>query len=62
MKIKPAPGRMVRDPRTMLALPEEGRDVPRTPFWLRRLRDGDVVFVDEARPSAHHAAARHKGT
>jgi Protein of unknown function (DUF2635) len=44
MIVVPAPGRAVRDPRTMMLLKEEGRDVnERDPFWARRLRDGDVV-------------------
>lgn len=36
---------VVRDPRDGRTLPEEGRDVPLSPFWLRRLRDGDVEAV-----------------
>jgi len=51
MRVKPAEGRMVRDPRTMLLLPEEGREVPCDQFWMRRLRDGDVI-KDEAPPPA----------
>jgi hypothetical protein len=46
MKVKPAPGRAVRDPTTMQLLPEDGRDVPNNPFWRRRVRDGDVVAED----------------
>jgi len=48
MKVKPVEGRVVRDPRSMALLPEEGREVPdHDPFWLRRLRDGDVELVEE---------------
>jgi hypothetical protein len=43
MIVKPAPGRMVRDPRTLQLLPDEGREVPDHPFWRRRIRDGDVI-------------------
>jgi hypothetical protein len=44
MKIIPAPGRMTRDPHTMALLPPEGREVKDGDvFWLRRLRDGDVI-------------------
>jgi Protein of unknown function (DUF2635) len=51
MRVKPAPGRAVRDPRTMTLLPEDGRDVnERDPFWARRLRDEDVVGADEPEP------------
>lgn len=44
--------RVVRDPRDMVPLPPEGREVPLSPFWLRRLRDGDVEAVSaEASPA-----------
>jgi len=44
MMVYPAPGRRVRDPRTHVLLPETGREVPDHDFyWLRRLRDGDVM-------------------
>lgn len=50
MKVIPAEGRAVRDPRSMILLPPEGRDVPDDdPFWVRRVRDGDVT-VEEAPP------------
>ena len=45
--VKPADNLQVRDPRTGEPIPTEGRDVPRTRYWLRRLRDGDVT---EAQP------------
>ena len=48
--IRPAPGRMVRDPRTMKPLPESGKSVERTPFWIRRLKAGDVVSASAAAP------------
>jgi hypothetical protein len=48
MKVKPAPGRAVRDPRTMALLPPEGREVKDSDiFWVRRLRDGDVIKADQ---------------
>jgi hypothetical protein len=57
MLVKPAPGRTVRDPHTMAVLPADGRDVPdNDPFWLRRLRDGDVT-MEQAR-AAPKAPAR----
>jgi hypothetical protein len=43
MRLKPAPGLAVRDPELRDLLPAEGRDVPRSDYWLRRLTDGDVV-------------------
>jgi hypothetical protein len=45
MFVKPAAGRVVRDPVTMQPLPPGGRDVPRESYWLRRLRSGDVVEI-----------------
>lgn len=47
MKIKPTTGRAVRDPVKGTLLPEEGADVENSPFWRRRLRDGDVERVTE---------------
>ena len=44
MKVKPAGGRAVRDPLSLALLPEDGREVSDDdPFWLRRVRDGDVT-------------------
>lgn len=45
MKVKPAEGRAVRDPAKRTLLPADGADVTLDTFWLRRLRDGDVVEV-----------------
>jgi len=46
----------VRHPRTKALIPETGAEVPETFFWLRRLRDGDVVRADppagQLQPSA----------
>jgi len=47
--IKPARRDLVvRDPATAEALPAEGALRPRSSYWMRRLRDGDVV---EAKPA-----------
>ncbi len=44
MFVKPAPGLKVRDPKTKQHLPESGAEVPDSDsYWVRRLRDGDVV-------------------
>jgi hypothetical protein len=49
MRVKPAiPGAMVRDPVTKMPLPADGAEVQENSFWIRRLRDGDVVRVDNA--------------
>ena len=42
MKVYPVEGRRVRDPATGQVVPSEGLLVPRTSYWVRRLRDGDV--------------------
>ena len=53
MRVKPAEGRAVRDPRTMVLLTDEGREVPDgDPFWARRVRDGDVT-VEDAQAAGH---------
>lgn len=38
----------VRHPRTKALIPETGAEVPETFFWLRRLRDGDVMLAEPA--------------
>lgn len=43
MFVKPAEGLKVRDPDLRDLLPDDGRDVPVSDYWLRRLRDGDVT-------------------
>lgn len=49
MRVRPArPGLLVPDPDAAphnRFLPAEGRDVPDTEYWRRRLADGDVVRV-----------------
>jgi hypothetical protein len=51
MKIIPAPGKAVRDPRSMMLLPDDGREVPDDdPFWLRRVRDADVTVAGAPLP------------
>lgn len=44
--VKPPEGSMVKDPQTLLPLPERGKQVPASSYWLRRLRDGDVVRAE----------------
>ena len=41
--IRPAVGLTLRDPATGEPLPPEGGLMPRSAFWLRREKDGDVV-------------------
>lgn len=51
MYVKPAPGLVIRDPDLKDLLPEEGREVPETDYWHRRVRDGDVVQEAPAKPA-----------
>ncbi|BBN59319.1 DUF2635 domain-containing protein [Hydrogenovibrio marinus] len=45
-KIKPAKkGLQVLDPKTRDPLDEAGEEKPRDEYWLRRLKDGDVVII-----------------
>ena len=46
--IRPAPGLQIADPQTGDYLPEGGSLMPRSGFWLRRLKDGDVIEVNAA--------------
>jgi hypothetical protein len=59
MKVRPAPGRAVRDPQTMQLLPDEGAVVPDDdPFWTRRVLDEDVeIMPDDPPPETLSGAA-----
>lgn len=46
MFVKPAAGLKVRDPYTKRHLPESGKEVPESAYWLRRVAAGDVQRVD----------------
>lgn len=48
--IKPAPGKSVRDPRTMRLLAAKGEKKPRNTYWLRRAEAGDVLVIEKAKP------------
>ena len=50
MFVKPADGLKVRDEASGQHLPPEGKEVPETTYWLRRLRSGDVVRIDPPAP------------
>lgn len=47
IKIKPVEGKIVRNPVTRQPLSKDGELVEKSPFWIRRLKDGDVVHVNE---------------
>ena len=48
--VRPKAGLQIFDPMTRRPIPEDGAVVARTPYWLRRLRDGDVEL--EQHPEA----------
>lgn len=58
--IKPAPGRMVRDPDTLEFLQPSGEEKPFTPYWCRRFDDGDVIEFNpnEAQPAVTAGKAK----
>lgn len=45
--IMPVPGRLARHPETGEPVPAGGLAVPRSAYWLRRLKDGDVKLASE---------------
>jgi hypothetical protein len=45
LKVKPRDGLKIRDPQRGDLIEPEGRMVPRTTYWLHRLRDRDVVLL-----------------
>lgn len=53
--VAPAEGRVVPDPQYRDNLPPEGRTVVRTPYWVRRANDGDVI-ESESKAAAESAA------
>jgi hypothetical protein len=42
MYVVPTPGFSIRDPDLQDLLPDEGREVPDSDYWHRRVRDNDV--------------------
>ncbi|MGG5811469.1 DUF2635 domain-containing protein [Falsiroseomonas sp. CW058] len=51
MYVIPAEGLTVPDPQLRDHLPATGREVPRSDYWMRRLRDGDVIETVTPRAS-----------
>ena len=58
MYVKPAPSVKVRDPQSMLHLPDAGQIVESNSYWLRRLADGDVIVTTP--PAEPRATAKSK--
>lgn len=55
--IRPAPGLRIADPKTGDYLPEAGLLMPRSSFWLRRLKDGDVIEATQKSTAQNNNAA-----
>lgn len=55
--VQPVEGRVVPIPeRPGETLGSAGAVVPRTPYWVPRLQDGDVVEIKAAQPATASAA------
>jgi len=52
MFVKPKSGYKIPDPSLNDFLPVDGREVENNSYWVRRLRDGDVVAVKAAKPQS----------
>lgn len=62
MKVKPSRAELiVRHPDTGTPIPPQGLEVPSgSDYWQRRLRDGDVVPVDEEARRVNARWERHR--
>lgn len=64
IKVKPAVGVKVRDPLTMQHLPDEGKEVVASTYWVRRIKCGDVIDVTNvegsAKPSVENKESKKK--
>lgn len=58
MTLAPKPGLIVRDPEDGRPIPEDGKTVQRSSYWLRRLRDGSVTQVTKPRTSKKSEPAK----
>jgi hypothetical protein len=54
--LKAAPGRRVRDDHTLQLLAPDGEWKPRSTYWMRRLRDADVIEAQQ--PTARREKAK----
>lgn len=58
MVVEPAPGALVRDPATKLAVQASTEVDPHDPYWARALADGDVLPMAPTDPAPVRAAQR----
>lgn len=59
IKVIPAGGRLV-DPVTREVIPETGKEVVMSSYWLRRINDGDAILVNTAQASEPVASTKKK--
>ncbi|NNP68960.1 DUF2635 domain-containing protein [Acinetobacter sp. Ac_5812] len=52
MFVVPKAGYKIPDPSFGDYLPENGREVEKNSYWVRRLRDGDVIHKNAPKPQA----------
>lgn len=57
LHLRPVGELLVRDPLTRERLPQAGAVVPKSSFWMRRLREGSVEEVPEPKTKSKPAAA-----
>ena len=60
MTVYPVAGRLVRHPGTRELVPAAGAGGPRSPHWLRRLRDGDLTTARPAEKPAEKEGVKEK--
>lgn len=59
--VKPKAGMKIRRPDSGAMLPDEGANVPNTPFWQRRISDGDVEKMEVKQEAKSEKPAKAKG-
>lgn len=58
MYVIPKSGFKIPDPSLNDHLPPEGRNVEKTTYWIRRLRDGDVTEKPQTKPQQKNIAKK----
>ncbi len=58
MYVIPKSGFKIPDPSLNDHLPPEGRNVEKTTYWVRRLRDGDVTEKPQPKPQQKNIAKK----
>lgn len=59
--VVPAAGRMVPDPELGDVLPDAGREVPKSQYWMCRVRDADVVVQNPPARTVKSKEVTHVG-